>query len=164
MHDLGGDFYVRKASVEYEASARYDDRLEVGIRCERVGNTSMLLRGAVRRCAWCGGRGAFFTGWFEKAPNCRTCGLNWRRNDVGYELGAAAMAAIICIGPLLVALGVIVLATWPDFNALPMFIALGIGAIVLPVVLYPTSYTMWQAVDILLRPVEPTDFVRPASG
>jgi YbgC/YbaW family acyl-CoA thioester hydrolase len=49
MHDLGGDFYVRKASVEYEASARYDDRLEVGIRCERVGNTSMLLRGAVFR-------------------------------------------------------------------------------------------------------------------
>jgi YbgC/YbaW family acyl-CoA thioester hydrolase len=49
MHDLGGDFYVRKASVEYEASARYDDRLDVGIRCERVGNTSMLLRGAVFR-------------------------------------------------------------------------------------------------------------------
>jgi YbgC/YbaW family acyl-CoA thioester hydrolase len=49
MHDLGGDFYVRKASVEYEASARYDDQLEVGIRCERIGNTSMLLQGAVFR-------------------------------------------------------------------------------------------------------------------
>ena len=49
MHDLGGDFYVRKASVEYEASARYDDQLEVGIRCERVGNSSMLLQGAVFR-------------------------------------------------------------------------------------------------------------------
>ena len=49
MHDLGGDFYVRKATVEYEGSARYDDPLEVGIRCERIGNSSMLLRGGVFR-------------------------------------------------------------------------------------------------------------------
>ena len=26
----------------------------------------MLWRGVRRRCAWCGGRGAFFTGWFSK--------------------------------------------------------------------------------------------------
>lgn len=49
MHDLGGDFFVRKASVEYEDSARYDDQLEVGMRCERIGNSSMLLRGGVFR-------------------------------------------------------------------------------------------------------------------
>ena len=49
MHDLGGDFFVRKASVEYEDSARYDDQIEVGIRCERIGNSSMLLRGGVFR-------------------------------------------------------------------------------------------------------------------
>lgn len=46
---LGGDFFVRKATVEYEGPARYDDLLDVGIRCERVGNTSMLLRAAVFR-------------------------------------------------------------------------------------------------------------------
>lgn len=49
MHDLGGDFYVRKASVEYEASARCDDQLEVGVRCERIGNSSMLLQAAAFR-------------------------------------------------------------------------------------------------------------------
>jgi len=49
MHDLGGDFYVRKASLEYEASARYDDQLEVGVRCERIGNSSMLLQAAAFR-------------------------------------------------------------------------------------------------------------------
>jgi YbgC/YbaW family acyl-CoA thioester hydrolase len=51
MHDLGGDLYARKATVEYEASARYDDQIEVGVRCERIGNSSMLLQCAVFRGA-----------------------------------------------------------------------------------------------------------------
>jgi YbgC/YbaW family acyl-CoA thioester hydrolase len=49
MTRLGGDLYVRKASLEYEGSARYDDLLDVGIRCARIGNTSMLLQAAVFR-------------------------------------------------------------------------------------------------------------------
>ena len=44
LEQFGGDLYVKKASVEYEASARYDDQLEVGIRCERVGNSSIQFR------------------------------------------------------------------------------------------------------------------------
>lgn len=49
MEALGGDLFVRKASVEYAASARYDDVLDVGMRCERIGNSSLLFRGAVFR-------------------------------------------------------------------------------------------------------------------
>ncbi len=46
---FGGDLYVKKATLEYHASARYDEPLDVGIRCERIGRSSMVLRGAVRR-------------------------------------------------------------------------------------------------------------------
>ena len=49
MAALGGDMYVRKATLEYEGSARYDELLDVGIRCARVGNSSMLLQAAVFR-------------------------------------------------------------------------------------------------------------------
>ncbi len=49
MVALGGDLYVRKATLEYEGSARYDDQLEVGVRCARIGNSSMLLQAAVFR-------------------------------------------------------------------------------------------------------------------
>jgi YbgC/YbaW family acyl-CoA thioester hydrolase len=49
MRELGGDLYVRKATLEYEASARYDEALETGIRCQRIGNSSMLLQAAVFR-------------------------------------------------------------------------------------------------------------------
>ena len=49
MHQLGGDLYVKKASVEYFASARMDDRLDVALRCARVGNSSMLFEGSIFR-------------------------------------------------------------------------------------------------------------------
>lgn len=51
MASLGGDLYVRKATLEYHASALYDDLIDVGIRCERVGTSSMTLAAAVFRGA-----------------------------------------------------------------------------------------------------------------
>ena len=49
MAALEGDLYVRKATLEYEGSARYDDRLSVGIRCGRIGNSSFAFTAAVFR-------------------------------------------------------------------------------------------------------------------
>ncbi len=49
MAALQGDLFVRKATLEYEGSARYDEQLEVGIRCARIGNSSMVLAAAVFR-------------------------------------------------------------------------------------------------------------------
>jgi YbgC/YbaW family acyl-CoA thioester hydrolase len=49
MHALGGDLYVRKATLEYLGSARYDDVLEVGLRCARIGNSSLTFQAAVFR-------------------------------------------------------------------------------------------------------------------
>lgn len=49
MEALQGDVFVRKATLEYEASARYDERLAVGIRCGRIGKSSMVFQTAVFR-------------------------------------------------------------------------------------------------------------------
>lgn len=49
MQHFGGDLYVRKATLEYLASARYDDVLDIGIRCGRIGNSSMVFEGVVFR-------------------------------------------------------------------------------------------------------------------
>ena len=71
----------------------------------------MLWRGARRRCPWCGGRGAFFTGWFAKQDRCRTCGLGWQRGYEGFELGAMAINIIVVFGTLIVGLIVAVAVT-----------------------------------------------------
>ncbi len=49
MEALQGDLYVRKATLEYEGSARYDDECLVGLRCARIGNSSMAFAAAVFR-------------------------------------------------------------------------------------------------------------------
>jgi YbgC/YbaW family acyl-CoA thioester hydrolase len=49
MHRLEGDLYVKKATVEFNASARLDDQLEVALRCNRIGTTSMQFLGAIFR-------------------------------------------------------------------------------------------------------------------
>ena len=112
----------------------------------------MAWRGVRRRCAWGGGRGAFFTGWFAKQDRCRTCGIEWRRGYEGFELGALAISAVVCFGTLIVAMVIGILVTLPNIAVLQLLIILAVGAVVLPVIVYPISYTLWQAVDLAMRP------------
>ena len=47
MHVLGGEMYVKKATVEYHASARLDDTLDVGMQSTRIGNSSCLFTAGI---------------------------------------------------------------------------------------------------------------------
>jgi len=47
LQQLGGDLYVKKAGVEYHASAHYDDPLDIGLKCERIGNSSIQFTGGI---------------------------------------------------------------------------------------------------------------------
>ena len=49
MHQLDGDLYVVKATVEFHASARADDQIEVAMKCSRIGNSSITFTGAIFR-------------------------------------------------------------------------------------------------------------------
>ncbi|SEK26654.1 acyl-CoA thioester hydrolase, YbgC/YbaW family [Roseateles sp. YR242] len=49
MQALGGDLFVRKSSVEYLQAAHYDELLDIGVRTERVGTTSLTVACAVFR-------------------------------------------------------------------------------------------------------------------
>ena len=49
MKQLGGDLYVKKASLEYLGSARFDDQLAVGLKFVRVGRSSIEFAGAIFR-------------------------------------------------------------------------------------------------------------------
>lgn len=42
-----GEFCARKAELEFHASARLDDVLAIGLRCARIGNSSVRFEGAI---------------------------------------------------------------------------------------------------------------------
>lgn len=46
---LQGDLYVKKATVEFHASARVDDQLDVALKCHRIGTSSIVFTGAIFR-------------------------------------------------------------------------------------------------------------------
>jgi acyl-CoA thioester hydrolase len=48
--DISGEFAMRASIVEYYAPARFDDLLEVFVRVERVGTTSVTYDYAAFRC------------------------------------------------------------------------------------------------------------------
>jgi YbgC/YbaW family acyl-CoA thioester hydrolase len=47
---LQGDLYVKKSTLEYHGSARLDDMLDICLKCERIGNSSLLFRSGIFRC------------------------------------------------------------------------------------------------------------------
>jgi YbgC/YbaW family acyl-CoA thioester hydrolase len=53
LERLQGDLYVRKATLEYLGSARYDDLCDVGLRCQRIGTTSITFVAALFRGETC---------------------------------------------------------------------------------------------------------------
>lgn len=119
---------------------------------------TMLARGAVRRCPWCGDSKAYFTGWFAKTEACRRCHMPWRRGDVGFELGAVTVTSIVTLGAVVVGVATGLILTAPDFAVMEIMIGLVIVAVVMPIVVYPISYTLWQACDLAMRPPQPGEF------
>lgn len=114
----------------------------------------MIGRALLRRCPWCGGHGAWLKGWFGKHDRCRTCGLQWDRQLVGFELGATSINVILTLGSILLTVLVGFILTMPEVAVLPiMAIALVMG-LCLPLLTYPYTQTLWMAIDLLMRAPE----------
>ncbi len=45
----GAELFVRKAQIEYHGSAGFDDELQIGVRCARLGRSSMTVAIAIFR-------------------------------------------------------------------------------------------------------------------
>jgi uncharacterized protein (DUF983 family) len=112
----------------------------------------MLGRALLRRCPRCGGKG-WFRGWFTKVERCSTCGYRYERQP-GFLLGALTINTIVTFGLLAAVLLVGSILSYPDIAVGPMLIAAAAVAVVVPIVFYPFSYTIWAAVDLTMRPLE----------
>jgi uncharacterized protein (DUF983 family) len=117
----------------------------------------MLRRGLCRRCPHCGNGHAFFTKWFVRRERCAGCGLRWERNYEGFMLGAMAVSFITTGGSLLITMAVGVIASYPDVAIVPVLASTVSVSLIVGIFGYPISYTVWQAIDLYLRPVTEDD-------
>ncbi|MBU6242324.1 MAG: hypothetical protein KJS66_11100 [Acidobacteria bacterium] len=131
---------------------------------ERPGLLRMLLRGAIRRCPLCGGKGAFFSGWYKRDDRCHTCGLLWERKLEGFELGSMTVNVIATFGTMLVTMGIGVALSYPDVAVVPIFALVVVIAIGMPIAIFPMTYSIWLAVDLFMRAPEPEELADAAAA
>lgn len=108
----------------------------------------MVLRGLRRRCAWCGGKRAFFLSYFKKTDRCQTCGVKWERNLEGFELGAATMGVFMTFGSIIFWMVLSIIVSVP---LVPLLVVAGVLAVSVPVLTYPMTYTVWFAIHLFMN-------------
>jgi uncharacterized protein (DUF983 family) len=138
----------------------------------RTGFWSMLGRALLLRCPRCGGRG-WIKAWFKRYERCPTCGYRYERQP-GFMLGAVTMNTVVTFGLLAGVLLIGSILSYPDIAVGPILVCSAIVAVVVPIVFYPFSYTIWAAVDLAMRPLDRTEVAdaaahvgqveRPATG
>ncbi len=119
----------------------------------------LLRRGLARHCPLCGS-GGMFTGWFTIVDRCPRCDFPTERIE-GHWLGALGLNTIVTTGAVLLATVVAFVITYPNGSAILAVAAIVATAIVVPLVFYPISKTLWSAIDLAMRPPEPDDDIDP---
>lgn len=115
--------------------------------------TRLLFRGLTLACPACGARG-HFRWWVRMAEKCHRCGLVFERIE-GHWIGAIGLNTIVSFGVLLVSLIVSMALTIPDIPVAPLMVGNMALAAAVPLLFYPASRTLWTAVDVAMRPLEP---------
>ena len=121
----------------------------------------MLRRAVMLRCPWCGSRRTFVRRWFGKYDRCRTCGIRWRREE-GFELGAVTINTVLTFIVLTVAMTIGFIKTSPDIPILSMVLSLVGVAILMPIVIYPFTFTIWLALDLAVHRPDPGELTEAA--
>lgn len=112
----------------------------------------LLWRGLLLRCPRCG-RGKLFRRGYAMHPACAVCGWVFEREE-GYWTGA--MAVNLLAAELVVILAVVPVCVWVLMNDIPMVpvIVVGmLGTMVLPLLFFRHSKSLWMSIDFMLHPV-----------
>lgn len=91
---------------------------------------------------------------------CPRCNLAFERVE-GHWIGALGMNTVVSFGALLGTLVVGIAIMWPEPRAVPLLVSSVGVAIAVPVLFFPISRTLWSAIDLAMRPLEPDDQIDP---
>ena len=123
----------------------------------------MVRRALLLRCPWCGARRTFIRRWLGKHERCRTCGIRWRREE-GFELGAVTVNTVLTFIVLTAAMTVGFVTTSPDIPVASMVLALIGVAVLMPIVIYPFTFTIWLALDLAVHRPDAAELAKAAAA
>jgi uncharacterized protein (DUF983 family) len=115
------------------------------------------------RCPHCG-RGSVLQTPAAVRPRCGGCGLRFERSSHNYFSGAMFFGLLIGETLFAIALAATMIITWPSVPWDAMTYVAPIGMIVVMLTLLPVSKVVWLGVDVLVRPVTPSELELPAAN
>lgn len=124
---------------------------------------TMFRRALVLTCPHCGSRRTFIKRWLSHHDRCRTCGIRWHREH-GFELGPVALNVVFTFFMLAVSMVVAFVATAPDYNAVALTTGFVAAAILLPLIAYPWTYTLWLAFDLATHKPDERELAEAAAA
>ena len=76
---------------------------------------------------------------------------------MAFEWGAVVVNIILTFGVILVGLAVAIGLTAPDVPVMGVTVGAAAFGLLGPLVLWPISFTLWQALDLIMRPPSPAE-------
>ena len=86
--------------------------------------------------------------------DCPTCGLHFERIE-GHWLGAVATNTVASALAVMATIITALMLTLPDSSGPQLILIAAPVAIIVPPMFFPISKTIWNAVDLRMRPLEP---------
>ncbi|MDQ3941256.1 MAG: DUF983 domain-containing protein [Actinomycetota bacterium] len=116
---------------------------------------TLLWRGLRRRCPVCGSKG-IFRSWGQLSERCPTCGYSFVREE-GYWVSAIIVNTAVIEAVFGLVFVVILIATAPDVAWVPLLTVGLVGNLLIPILFYPRSKTLWMAIDLFFHPREASE-------
>jgi uncharacterized protein (DUF983 family) len=109
-------------------------------------------RAVTLRCPNCGGK-PVLKDWFHLCERCPECGMALERGeDSDYFLGGMMLNIALCFVFFAVVFWGTFILTYPRVPWDVLQYGLVAAMVILPVLLYPISRTVWLAMDLAVRP------------
>ena len=113
----------------------------------------VLWRGLTLACGVCGRRGLFDKwGMFSMKQDCPRCGLHFERME-GHSLGAVAVNTVVSAALVLIVVTLSLVAWGTDVSTSFLLLIASPVGVIFPILFDPVSRTLWNAVELLMRPV-----------
>ena len=89
--------------------------------------------------------------------------MRWRREE-GFELGPIALNTVFTFATLAIGMLIGFVATYPDVAVGPMIGILVVVAVLVPIVIYPLTFTIWFAFDVCSHPPSDQELAQAAAA
>ncbi len=113
-----------------------------------------VARATRRQCPRCGSPA--FDSYFTMKEFCPGCGLKFER-EPGYWVGATTINTAVIFGTFLLAFAIGIIATWPDVPWGWFLIVLAAVNVIVPILFYPISKTLWSALELGWNAMDDTE-------